>query len=237
MPSETLDPTEDSNYKYFHCGMLQTSRQYMNLRDVDKTFKSMKMFIEGTAAGSQYIEDGYKLDEATEVEGYATFADTIEEHALASTQVKGIQIQFKHIFWTDDETKTPILRATVIEAIAHLPTKFRYSVQFRAGDENIDLRGDEESYAIGEFMAALETWANEGVLLTMRHHNEDGPMDHKEVFISAPTSKPLNNIDDENLASYLCTMEIIEAGNTPISTDADVPVGTLAIRGHIVIVT
>jgi hypothetical protein len=211
MPSETLDPTEDSNYKFFHCGMLQTSRQYMSLRDVYKTFKSMKMFIDDTAVGSQYISDSWSLDSGTSYsDDYATYDSIINEHDLADTQVRGIQIQFKHIFWTDDETKTPILRATVIEAVAHLPTKFHYPIQFRVSDENIDLRGDEESYGVGAFITALETWANEGTILTMRHHNEDGPLDNKKVFISAPTSKPIHNIDDENLASYLCTMEIYE---------------------------
>lgn len=210
MPSETLDPTKDSQYKFFHCAMLETSRQFMNLRDVDKTFKSMKMFIDDAVEDHQYITDSYSLEGATAVEAYATFGSTIEEHNLATTQVKGIQVQFKHIFWTDDETKSPILRATVIEAVAHLPTKFHYPIQFRVSDENIDLRGDEESYGVGAFIAAIETWANEGTILTMRHHNEGGPIDNKKVFISAPTSRPIMNIDDENLASYLCTMEIFE---------------------------
>jgi hypothetical protein len=210
MPSETLDPTEDSQYKFFHCGMLETSRQYLKLRDVDKTFKSMKMFIDDTTTGSQYIKDSYALEGASYVDDYATFDTIVEENDLAATQVKGIQIQFRHIFWTDDETKSPILKATVIEAIAHLPTKFRYSVQFKIDDESKNLLFEEEFIAVNTLASQLETWANSGTRLIMRHH-ATGPMNTKTVFISAPTYTPLKNNDDEDKAAFLCTMELYEA--------------------------
>ena len=238
MPSETLDPRRDSNYKYFHEGMLQTSAMSLRLKDIPKTLNSINIWAESLATDAQYITVRYELNwDGTQVD-LSGNVDTMPTEELdisfAGSQIQTRDVHFVIVFHTTDETKSPELKATVLEAVAHLPTKFRYSIQFRAGDENIDLRGDEESYAVGAFIAALETWANEGTLLTMRHHNEDGPMDNKSVFISTPTIRPISNIDDENLASYLCTMEMFEAGSAPIPANVDVPVGTLVIRGRIV---
>ena len=97
-----------------------------------------------------------------------------------------------------------------MEAVAHLPTKFRYSVQFKIDDESIDLRDEEEFITVSTLSSQLETWANSGTQLIMRHH-ATGPMNTKTVFISAPTYTPLSNKDDEDKASFLCTMEIFEA--------------------------
>ncbi len=215
MPSEQLDPRRDSNYKYFHEGMLQTSAMSLRLKDIPKTLNSINIWAESLATDTQFITVRYEIDwDGTQVDLSGNI-DTLPTEELdissSGSQVQCRNVHFILVFHTTDETKSPELKATVLEAVAHLPTKFKYSVQFRAGDENIDLRGDEESYAVGTFIATLEAWANAGTQLTMRHHNEGGPMDNKTVFITAPTLRPILNIDDENLASYLCTMEIIEA--------------------------
>lgn len=214
MPSETLDPTKDSNYEFHYFGVYESSWYYLNLRDIPKTFNEVNIWAE-SISGQTLIGVEYKIDEDvnwTHIgESWGVTPSESFSISGSGSQKQGRRIKFRLIFLSIGGANTPVMTAHVLEAVAHLPTKFRYSVQFRTGDENIDLRGDEESYAIGTFIAALNTWANDGTLLTMRHHNEDGPMDNKNVFITAPTINPISNIDDENLASYLCTMEIIEA--------------------------
>lgn len=212
MPSETTNPLEDSNYKYFHCGMLETSWQYMNLRDIEKTYKSMKMFVDDTLADNQYIEDSWSLNGgSSESVMYATYDSIVEEHDLDASQVKGYNIRFKHIFWTTDETKTPVLRATVMEAVAHLPTRHRYSVQFRARDRDINLLGQMDTLSAQEKLEQLQTWANAGTRLTMQHEHDGGPYDNVQVFVSAPSDRPYYVEGAEDLAGYICTMEMFEA--------------------------
>lgn len=216
MPSETLDPTEDSNYRYHHDGMLQLSLHNFKLKDVQKTYDEVRVFAEGLSTGAQYITGRYSIDNGS------TFTDFVDNNldtspvdesqiSTSTSQIQNENIWIHLFLHSTSQTVTPVLRAVVLDAVAHIPTKFQYSVTFRAADENEDLRGDEESASAASLISQLETWANAGNRLTLRHHAESGPLDNKLVWISAPVTKPLDNIDDDNETEFICEMSIFEA--------------------------
>jgi len=214
--AETRDPTQDSQYKYFFQGMLQTSWMYANLKDVPKTFRSLKLFIDGATADEQYITSSWAIDEGWNAAGqykeaFATFdTSPVQEEDLDTSQILGKRVQFKHVFWTTDETKTPILKASVLEEIIHLPTKFFYPVTFRARDDDPTLGGQGEALTAAAKISQIETWANSGTMLTMQHEDRGGPFDNKEVVISAPEQFPLYIENAVDKAGYLCRMRIFE---------------------------
>ena len=212
MPSETLDPTKDSNYLYFHEGMIQTTFEYLELKDIPKTYNELKLWCEELVEDEQYLTLQYGLDEADMVDLSDQVNSTPVQTVSLSTvgaELRGRRIRFIAVFHTTDETKTPILKATTLEAVAHIPTKYRYAMPFRVEDINKDLNGQEDGQDTESFVTQMDSWATDGKQLTLR--SIFGPFDNKRVFFNPASVQPFQILRGEDRDIFLGQSDVMEA--------------------------
>lgn len=198
-PSDTFDPFRDANMRYTHEGHLISSWKYANLEDVRKLFRSLKVFGEALVASAQTVEADYQLDGADEASAWTAISgifDTVpveEINLSANDDVGGRRLRYRLRVMTTDNTKSPKIKATVLEALPRIATKYRYTIPFVASDNGRDLNQAAENYArIEVLVAQLDTWANATTVLVMR--SNFSPYDNKRVLIDPASLQPFTII-------------------------------------------
>ena len=198
-PSDTLDPFRDSGYLFTHEGHLITSWMYADLQDVDKLFKSMKVFAENLSANAQVIRCDYQTDGTTETGTWNNVAGDfdvvpVEEVDLVSdtvaSGVTGRRVRFRFRFETDSNTSTPRMKATVAEMLGKVAQKYSYSFSFRAQDFAEDLQGRKSTNRVETDITQLETWATNPTALTFRQLHS--PFDSKTVTLTSLELDPVS---------------------------------------------
>ena len=218
-PSNTLDPTRDSNYLFTHEGHVITSWMYADLQDVTKLFKSVKVFGENYSGSTRVIKCDYQTDGADEDDAWTEISDVfntvpVEEVNFSSNSVTspatGRRVRLRFRFYTDDAAESPRMKATVVETIARVPTKFRYTATYRAKDEDIDLEGDDvsEFTRVETFMNQVDSWANTATPLTMRCVYS--PFDNKQVLLDPSSTQPYANIADDQNETHIGQLVMTE---------------------------
>ena len=84
---------------------------------------------------------------------------------------------------TTDKTKTPRVKAVVIEAVGRVDLKYSYSFPYRIVAESVNLRGDYEDVDPEEFQEVLDDWASNITKLNMRCDRK--LFDNKRVYLNA----------------------------------------------------
>jgi hypothetical protein len=194
-PSDTLDPFRDANSRYTHEGHLTTSWMYANLQDVRKLYRSLKVFAEAVSANNQTVEADYQLDGADEDDAWTAISgafDTVpveEINLSANDDVSARRLRVRYRVYTNDNTKTPKIKATVLEALPRIATKYRYTLTFVTTDNGKDLNGAAETYQrLETLIAQLDTWANATTVLVLR--SNFSPYDNKRVLIDPASIQP-----------------------------------------------
>jgi hypothetical protein len=215
IPSNTRDPYRDSNYRYTHEGHIISSWHYANLHDVTKFWNSLKVFAENLSGTAQIIEAEYQTDGAIETDTWTAVNGTfntvpVEEVGFKSANnLTGRRLRYRLRFLTTDNTKSPKMKATVVEALGRVAPKWEYPMTFRAADENMDIEGDDDSYvAIDTLIDQLDTWAASPIPLTM--NNAFVLYDDKIVFADPTSLKPVTIIVDDQLEVQIAQMTVYE---------------------------
>ena len=221
MPSDTLDPYRDSNYKFTHEGHVISAWHYANMQDVTKFWNSLKVFAESLTAyttaksSEQIIEAEYQTDGDTETDTWTAINGTfdtvpVEEVAFKSANdLTGRRLRYRLRFLTTDNTKTPKMKAVIVEALGRVAPKWQYSFTFRAKDENLDREGDDDSYVTVEtLITKVDEWSASAVPLTMRCLYS--PFDNKTVFAEAAPMRPYLVTPDEQSESHVSQMTVYE---------------------------
>ena len=217
-PSDTLDPFRDSNYLFTHEGHLITSWMYADLQDVQKLFKSMKVFAENVTTAAQVIQCDYQTDGATETGTWNNLNGAfdnvpVEEVDLVANQVTsavtGRRVRFRFRFETNSNTSTPRMKATVAEMLGKVDQKYAYSFAFRAEDFADDLllqtpSGDR----VETLVTQLETWAGAPTPLTFR--NLHSPFDSKTVTLTSLELDPISVDPGAQLEKLRGSMTLVE---------------------------
>ena len=215
LPSLTFDPSHDAQFKFTHEAHLITSWYYANLKDVLKLFKSLKIFAENLVPGEQFIDFDYQLDGDNLDSQWTTVSGTfdtvpLEEIDLSATHnVTGRRIRFRLRLYTDDGRLTPKIKATLLEALTRISTKFSYTMTFKVVDNAKDMNGSPENYSVVEtLISQLDTWANAPTVLLMRSNYS--PYDNKFVVIDPNSMQPLILIagDTEEQLANLVVVEV-----------------------------
>ena len=215
----SLNPYNDSDFRFTHEGHLITSYIHANMQDVRKLWKSIKIFMEQKVSGTNtYVQVDYRMDSDTSWTSVTgTFDSFPSEEIDLSTSTPpsstGRRIQFRIRLYTKSNTNTPKIRATVIEGIGFIPVKYQYSfaAQLRESDMDIDLDGEEETTwtTVESKTVKLLEWANNGTALTWRCNFS--PYDNKTVYIDPPSMQPIYNIPDEQVEQHLVQITAYEA--------------------------
>jgi len=191
MPSLTVDPSKDANTKFTHESSLTTGWMYATLFDIYKLYNSAKMFAENLNEDHCVVEADYQLD--NEDDGWIPLAEPFitspkQEISLSESGLTGYRLRMRWRLMTDDASKTPVIKTTVIEAISKVPPKYSYSFSYRAKDDDVNLRGEAENITAGDKIAQLRSWANNVTQLTMRSTMSE--FDNKQVFIDPAPIQP-----------------------------------------------
>jgi len=206
------NPLNDTEYTYTHEGFLETGRNYGGRRDIQKYFHSLKLATEQLAAGVT-IEVDYKTDTVTTWTEISDVFDTspYQEISLASTNnVSGRWIQFRLRFYTTDNTKTPVLIATILKALSIFEVKYTYTLTFRLSDNDINLLGEQESDSAYTKRGVLDGWVASALPITMNSISlfEDA----KLVKPSSVPVKRLRILKDKETGkeTWICQMTFLE---------------------------
>jgi len=216
MPSDTPNPLNDSNMLYTAGGYLETSSYYTELKTALKYIASIK-FIFKDILTEQYSEIQYSLDEGTtwtDLDNAAnptTDDDTTILYNLTNVVsgtpyygLNGYSLRLRIKLFTTDKTKTPVLKALVVEGLARIVNKYSYTVPFvlegSANKHPLDLLNQEEvdsnsvlTTADGK-LATLIDWADEGPLFM---ESMDARFDNKMVLL-LPFVETLVKRDDQS---------------------------------------
>jgi hypothetical protein len=218
-PSDTTDPSKDSNMLFTHEGYLVTSWVYANLKDVAKFWDSLKLFLEsggissGTLAYAWYqTDDDADADDWTPLTAYTSVP--VEEVQIGSdaASVTGKRMRLRIGLQTPDVNKSPKLRAWLIQAVGRITPKFAYTLNWRAADENIDLEGDDDSYTrIETIISQLDTWAADPRPLTFKTVYSALTTVSKQVFIDPSSIRPNAIIFDDQIEQIIGNFVLTEA--------------------------
>ena len=203
----SLNPYNDADFTYMHEGYLTTSWIYAGMMDVEKLWKSLKVFAEDVSS-NRYIVVDYQTNTSSTWTEIGTF-DTapVEEIDIASTLPQAKRIRYRLRFYTNDVSESPRLKAIVTEGVAFVPVKPQYSWTFaiKKGTENVVLTGgfDDAMTSLVQY-EQLKTWANAGTQLTMEHHST--LYDGKTVFIEPLSVSPIKVVDNKDIENHVASL-------------------------------
>jgi hypothetical protein len=208
-PSGEVDPTNDNNYPFVHESTVTSGYKYAGLYDIYKFFHSLKLFTENLSADDgQTIEVDYQTDQEDTWHTLPDIFDTspIQEVRFKETYgVNGKRLRIRLRLQTSDNSKTPIVKADVVENVSRVPVKYSYSFAFRVKDNDISLRGESCCDNSQDLQEVLDRWATELTPLLMRTRKKQ--YDNKTVFIDPAQTVPLAE-NSEQYVEKLAVMEV-----------------------------
>ena len=223
-PSETFDPLRDANYRFTHEGHMITSWMYADMQDVQKFFKSVKIFAEqlNSSSKGRVVECEYQTDTNTENSTWnavnGTFdTNPVEEIDLVSNSVAnavtGRRVRFRFRLTTNVPSGTPTfysprVKATVIEMLGKVAQKYRYSFGFQVHDFEKDLLGIRSGDRAQTKVTQLETWATNPTPLTFRDLRS--PFDNKTVMLTSLELDPLEVDPKGQLEKLTGSLTVVE---------------------------
>jgi len=144
-PQNTLNPLNDSTFRYHHEGVLITSTIDMGTARLPKLFKELDVLSKNLASGI-YIEVDYQVDNDI---GGTTWTNMGQAFMSPESTVDIFlgnvrQIRFRLRLVTGVAETPAIIAATVAEGYARTPLKYQYLLRLRTGDNKFTLRGDQD---------------------------------------------------------------------------------------------
>lgn len=206
-PSLTLDPTKDSNYRYTHYGTWTSGWMYVSMADAYKFFKSVKLFTEDLSSEAQTVEADYQVDDETTWTPLENdfYSSPVQEQDLKEglgLAAKRIRIRL-HLL-SNDNTKTPLIKTTVVENISQVAVKYSYAFTYRVLDNDHNLLGAKTEISAEDFQDIVDGWAANLTPLQMngwrkRFHG-------KVVYIDPTQSKPISEAKE----GYIERLTVVE---------------------------
>lgn len=214
MPSGTINPHQDSNYRYDFYGYYITSWFDLGLLDVPKYFRSIKIFSEGLSATAT-VEVEYQTDADLDSGswtyiGSAFNTSPVQEITIgAAATLTGRRIRFKISLLRESNTATQRILSTVLEAYSRIPVKFQYPLTFEIPEAErvFDLDGGADVQG-ATTLAQLDTWASSATPLTWRCVLS--LFDNKTVLIDPTSLSPLMWESSEGDERHLAQAVVLE---------------------------
>lgn len=204
-PSLTVDPSKDPNVMFHHEGSVISSWQYDNLFDVEKLWNSIKVFVEDVNDECIRVEIDYQVDDDTTWTPIQGYVDEVpmKELTFSEESVNGKRIRYRLRLMTNDNSKSPKVKTTVIEGVSKVPVKYTYAFAVRTTDERKDLVGNDELYSAAETYTILDNWARSLTKLKMR--SVYWRFDDIDVFIDPPQTNPISEYSEGYLDKLTVT--------------------------------
>jgi hypothetical protein len=173
------------------------------LMDVLKFWRSVKLYTENLSGTAQYVQVEYQIEDGNLESGWTAIADTYEtspfEEQLISDDydTTARRIRFRYKLITTSNLESPLVKASIIEALIRFPVKYSYTITYRLEDRPEDYSGRKDAAKTAEDQSEiLDTWADAPTVLTMRCNYS--PFDDKKVVIEPSSLKPIQ-VDSGNV--------------------------------------
>ena len=200
-PSDSTNELKDTAYKYTHEGNLYLTRMHAGMFDVQKLTNAIKLWLDNTTEDQTWIDIFYKLDDDTnwtqiDQQFYNTPTHKVSFDNLYGLAFRRIQLRLR--FNTTLATQTPILLASIVEAVMRTEVKYIFKLDFVLDDT--DLHGKPDPLSIAERLQILDEWADASSDSMLRmesgeplYHGASGRM----VFINPLTVRTITLEDDK----------------------------------------
>jgi hypothetical protein len=191
-------PSTKSSSRYFPDGMITSGYCYASLYDIYKIYKSIKVFAEGLVEDQQFIELEYQTDsETTWHKIDEQVNESVKEIDITDPPggVTAKRFRWRMKLHTTDSTKSPEVKALVIDAISRVPIKYSYALPYRTKDGDVDLLGNKESLSSEEKQAILDAWAQN--LTPLRMYSIRRQYHDQAVFIDGMPTNPSGEKTEE----------------------------------------
>ncbi|MBW8034495.1 MAG: hypothetical protein FVQ79_02195 [Planctomycetes bacterium] len=212
--SNTLDPYQDSNYRYVHEGVLETGWFYDGMKETPKFWHALTLMTENLTADAQEIFFDFKTDDET---AWTTVDVPFNESPFMELlfsedySTSGRRIKYRLRIKTNDNTRTPKLLSAVIEGVARIKVKFMYGFTARVVDEGSDLQGDEIERKAKEIVAKLEEWGSRGRVTPLMMDGAFSVLQDKPVFLDPILLNPVKLIQDDDIEGYKIKVNLVDA--------------------------
>ena len=216
----SINPEKEPTYRYTPSSSIVTSWIDRGLKDVIKFWHSLKLFSEYLASGSVDVLVEYQTDAATDDSAWTTIGtfnvSPVQELDISSAHnVTGRRIRFRLTSNTTDGTKTPKIKAMVIESVLRFPPKGNWTPTFVLADypENLNHIGQPTITALAD-LTQLKTWSSSVTTPAPLLMSSNNPLfDQKYVFIEAASVTPLEVKTEgtQRRTKAICRMTIYEA--------------------------
>lgn len=187
------------DYYYTWESEVITSMMDFSQADVQKYFNSVKI----VGRGSGYVD--YRTDILS---GPWTQAGAWTNTTELTLGVTGTRIQFRIRLKTTSNIGYSEINAIVVEGIMRVQGKYVDQLTFRLGDFSYDINSEYDGQVPDTVLSTLETWANMANPVTMTAINKR--FDGKTVFVEPTSLRVLRTTYEENKATYICQLRLLE---------------------------
>lgn len=205
-PSDTTNELDDTYYTYTHEFSITQSRMHAGLFDVMKIVRKLKMQTENLETDEDtgepicWIEMDYRLNEDTEwetLDDKFTISPTQEVDFSEMYGLAGKRLQFRFRGYTTNNTKTPVLLASIVNTVLRTDVKYMYgAVSFRVLDAEATLEKDgEDTLTAAEKLKIIEDWADASTDSMLWMQSVSELFHDKIVFMNTPSSRQTNYSD------------------------------------------
>jgi len=187
-----------STARYTHESAVVSGYCYASLYDIYKIFKSIKVFAEGLVEDEQFIEMDYRVDQEDD---WTPIKDQINESVAEINftdppgGITSKRFQWRMRIMSNDCTKSPEIKALVIDAISRVPIKYSYALPYRTKDQDVDLLGNKEELSSEEKQNILDEWAQN--LTPLRMYSIRRQYHDQAVFIDGMPTNPSGEKTEE----------------------------------------
>jgi len=203
LPYISKDPTFDNAYRYTHQGYLITGYVYSNLIDAYKSYKELKIFAENLSKDT-YVAVDFQLDNDDtwyKIEDYFDESPISERYITTAKGITGKRIRLRIWFYTNDASKTPLLKAYVVDTVVQATVKYSYTFNYRIVNNDVNLLGEQEDISGYDKQKIIDEWAANLTPLIM--YSAKSRFNDKAVFISPTASNVMKAIDDGYVESII----------------------------------
>ena len=211
-PSDSTDERKDTTYPYTHEGNLILSRMHAGMFDVQKLCNAIKLWMENTEEGVAWIDVFYRVDDNDNWTKIVQPFDVMPTQKATFNFEYGLtfkRIQLRLRFNTVNRFKSPILLASIVEAVMRTDVKYIYKLAFVL--DETDLLGRPEELSRYERLAILDEWADASSRGMLHMEASDplyGGTTGRKIFLNPMNVQVISLENDQNgnpQRHYYCT--------------------------------
>jgi hypothetical protein len=215
LPTGTWNPKNDSNFRYTHESVITTGWISCGFMDISKFWKSVKLYTENLSGTDQYIQCEYQIEDGDLESGWTAINDVFNtspfEEQLISANYDTIarRIRFRFKFITTSNLESPILKASIVDALLRFPVKYAYTIPVILEDFPQALVNDRDMITrIEDITAIMDGWVDSPVVLTFRCPYS--PYDNVRVVLEESGMKPMELDMENQVEKHVATLTLLE---------------------------